>query len=451
MQISSETRKQFIIHAALIAAGVAAVEVVLAVLAGGRPEMVHLLWWREVAEVQAEHGFFNVWTPYPPVFPTLFYVATRIIPADYLETAWLGANFLLMLISALLVFVIAWIITPGERDARLSRGLLAGLAFLMVLWRLAGFVLLGPWLDHFDYLPALLLLLGFLLLILRYEKTSAIVCGIGVMTKIFPFVLVLAAPAVLGFRRSLKYAAIAAATCVAIAAPFAIANWGMFASTWRFAFNRAAWESIWAYLMPAVGIKDPLFNMRAILDPAILAETFHMQYHGGVINNIATFVTVPLMLALPAGTAFLLARRPNHPRETARGVLLMLAIVLLFSKGFSLHFIVWIIPLICIVYTPAAAFALCAGLVLLSNVTAAGFIARNAEMYGPREAVERFAILGPPYFVSWFSIFLRQAVLLIIACQQTQRLLDSREATNDSSWNKRRNGTHGLVSRADGD
>jgi len=429
MQISRETKRQFIIHAAIIAAGVAVVEAVLAVLAGGRPDMLHLLWWREVAEVQAEHGFFNVWTPYPPVFPTLFYVATRIIPADYLETVWIGVNFLLMLASALLVFLIAWILTPGERDARLSRGLLAGLVFLMVLWRQSGFVLLGPWLDHFDYLPMLLLLLGFLLLILRYEKASAIVCGIGVMTKIFPFVLVLAAPAVLGVKRSLKYAAIAAATCVVIAAPFAIANWEMFASTWQFAINRPAWESIWAYLMPAVGIKDPLLNMRAILDPAIFAEAFHMQYHGGVINNIATYVTLPFMLALPAGAAFLLARRPNHPRETARGVLLMLAIVMLFAKGFSLHFIVWIIPLICVVYPPAAAFGLCAALVVLGNITAAGFIARNAQVYGPSEAVERFAILGPPYFVSWFSIFMRQAVLLIIGIQQTERLLNSREAT----------------------
>ncbi|MDP6356037.1 MAG: hypothetical protein QF473_13080, partial [Planctomycetota bacterium] len=39
-------------------------------------------WWTALSTLADRNGFFNVWTPYPPVFTIGHYVATKLFAGD---------------------------------------------------------------------------------------------------------------------------------------------------------------------------------------------------------------------------------------------------------------------------------------------------------------------------------------------------------------------------------
>jgi len=518
------------LHLALIALGVVAMHLFLWEFADRRPPMQNVQWWQAIAELMHSRGFFNVWTPYPPVFPAVFYAASRVLPAETARTvtlAWKTCNILLLIGQASLIFLLVRRLLPERAEFRTKTSLLAVLAFTAAMWQPRSMVLLGPWMDQFDYLPAFMMLLAVFLLVrsgrtqgsplhendgrtqgsplqendgrtqgsplhendgrtqgsavdkwpgLTWRETaSAMVCGIGIMTKLFPGLLVLAAWPLLGWRRGLRYAGIAAAACVVLALPSAIANREMFLSPARYTASRPAWESVWAYAFPAFhsdrgGRRDPLAAMPPAPHPQIAADVFTKPYRVeddpqlrfwaaawgprrqfGPTNLIA----LPLF-AIIAATAiagmracvrttagfghWALGSRPEKsstPKPKAesptpssaliRGLLVILLGFLLCSKGFSTYFIVWIVPLLCIAYPGAGGFAISAVLVLLGNAELLGYMGRVIQEIGNRDAIIFFTKLGPPGFQFWGSIFVRHAILMAVMVHQMHRLWNNRE------------------------
>jgi len=441
---TSETRaarhKRTTIHLVLILAGSIATLAFLRVFAGGRPPMLNVEWWNALAAAMAKHGFFNVWTPYPPVFPALFYGLSGVVPQSAILPIWKTANACLLLGQALLVFAIVRRCSFQNKQRALHAALLASFAFLVVMFQPNSRLLLGPWMDQFDYLPTLLMLLGLFLLINKSGTASALVCGIGIMTKVFPVILVPAAFAALGWKRGLQYAAVAAVVCVIIAAPFFIANGEMFLSTYRWSADRIPWESVWAYAFPGRGIREPLANLPQAANPELIEQQFAVAYHPpdpGVEGDHApgrsvwvNYLTAGLTAIGVVLTAAFVARgKKITPHRLCRGALVMVLLLLIFSKGFSSYFIVWAAPLVCIAYPGAGGFALCALMLLLGNTELMGITARSAEVFGNRDALEQFTRLGSPYVLFWRSIVYREALLVVIAGHQIIRLWRSREVT----------------------
>ena len=409
------------LHLAAMLAGLAILELLLKLFAGPRPPMDNLEFWESVAQTMRMEGFFNVWTPYPPVFPTLFYAVYSLLPTDWIDPLWQAVNALLIAAQAGLVYVLVRESLPAGSPRAGTMAALSGCAYALAVFRPSGRVLLGPWMDQFDYLPATLLLLGLWLLVRRRLTASAVVCGVGVMTKLFPGLLVVLALPVLGWRSGLRYAAIAAAVCAVIAAPFVAANRAAFMSTWRWTADRGAWESVWAYAMPGRGVRDPLANMPD--DPrAEMARPYRPQPG---LNRVNVVTLVPLAVTLAAAGLLMMGR--TAPLDLCRGLLVMLLALMAFNKGFSSYYIVWAIPLVCVVYRGATGFLIGAALVLLSNTELVGFMGRWMGAGGDEAAAAFFGRLGPPYFLFWASIFYREMILLAVAVHQVLRLRRSRE------------------------
>ena len=426
-----------VVHLFLMLLGVVAVHAFLYAFAGSRPPMQNVRWWQAIAGLMDAHGFFNVWTPYPPVFPTLFYAAHRVLPASSIGTAWQIFNIALVLGQAALVFAIGRKIVPGSPAASLKVSALAAFAYLVAMWQPRSAVLLGPWMDQFDYLPTLLLLLGLLLLLNGRDLPSAIVCGIGVMTKLFPGVLLLAALPYLGLKRGVRYAATALATCLIITTPFLIANSKAFTSTYRWSASRPAWESVWAYAFPAYDDREPLSNVPETLSPELAAGKFARPYDPRADRveqyraqtekwDPANQVTVALQVVAMAAMALVMGRR-RTPTGLCRGVLLLVLAFLFFSKGFSSYFLVWLAPLLCLVYPGAGGFGFSAALILLGNVELIGLRGQLAQIYGNPDAINYYTKLGPPGFLFWGAIFVRQGILAAIVAHQIHRLWNNRE------------------------
>ena len=426
-----------IVHLFLMLLGVVAVHAFLYAFAGSRPPMQNVRWWQAIAGLMDAHGFFNVWTPYPPVFPALFYGAHRILPAGWMQPAWQVFNIALVLGQAALVFAICRRIVPGSPTASRKVSAVAAFAWIVAMWQPRSAVLLGPWMDQFDYLPTFLLLLGLLLLLNGRDLPSAIVCGLGVMTKLFPGVLLLAALPYLGLKRGARYAAVTIAVCVIIAVPFLAANSRAFMSTYRWSASRPAWESVWAWAFPPYGNREPIANLPETLNPTLVEARFAQPYdpQNDPIAQYRTaserwdpvnHVTIPLQLAALAAVALLMGRR-RTPTGLCRGVLLLVLVFLFFSKGFSSYFIVWLAPLLCLAYPGAGGFALSALLILLGNTELIGLRGQLAQLAGNAEAIQYYTKLGPPGFLFWGSIFARQAILAAVTVHQINRLWKNRE------------------------
>jgi len=432
--------KRTILHLLLILVGVAGVQIFLRTFAGSRPPMQNVEWWKALAAAMGKHGFFNVWTPYPPVFPALFYGLYRTLTASLLLPIWVAANICLLLGQAGLIFAIVRRISPGSSRAALHSAFVASFAFIVVMFQPRSLVLLGPWMDQFDYLPTFLLLLGLFLLMRKQEAASALVCGLGIMTKIFPGVLVFAAFAALGWKRGLRYGGIAAAVCVAVGAPFFIANNDAFLSTYRWSADRTPWESVWAYAFPGRGTRELLANLPEARSPALIEQQFAVPYrpqedvppeHGPQSpSNLVNRLTMSLTAVSMILTSVLVARtKDKSGGDLCRGVLVLVLIFLIFTKGFSSYFVVWAAPLICVAYPGAGGFALCALLILLGNTELMGLMARAAQVSGSREGIERFTRLGTPHVLFWRSIVYREMILIVVAGHQIVRLWKSREVT----------------------
>ena len=432
--------KRVALHLLLILGGTILIEALLARFIAARPSMQNVEWWRSLAGLMDRYGFFNVWTPYPPVFPTLFHAMNQIVPEGYLQTAWVVFNVCLLLGQACLIFAITRHLL-GNSEKSLPVSGLAAFTYLAAMWRPRSIVLMGPWMDQFDYLPTFLLLLGLLLLLKRRETGSAVACGIGIMTKVFPGLLILLALPILGWKRGLRYAAAAAAICVVIALPFALSNGKIFLSTYRWSASRPPWESVWAYAFPALYSREPLANVPATPSPERSERFFTAPYgrdNAGPSLDGATesrmkpvdTITFSLTLFCLAAAALMLARGgAPSPVKLCRTSLVMVLALLLFSKGFSSYFIVWAAPLLCILYPGAQGFGLCALLILLGNAELLGLMARWAEINGDTHTFARLTAFGSSTAIFWGSIFAREICLLLIAGHQLLMLRSNREIT----------------------
>ena len=215
----------------------------------------------------------------------------------------------------------------GTREDALRRTLL----YAALFWPVAVAV------GWYDALPAALLLLGVYWLLRRRPAAAGFASGLGFMTKVFPLVLV---PVAVKFLPRWRERALACATAlavtVAIAAPLLRLSPTYFLASYRATLSRSAWETVWALLDGYYSYgKTPPLGVR--FDPGTAG---YVAYHSRVPG-------LPVALAFVALYAVLWLR-PVAP--TPRNLTLFSGIstvlFLLYSKGYSPQFIIYILPFV---------------------------------------------------------------------------------------------------------
>jgi hypothetical protein len=280
------------------------------------------------------YPYIHYWLEYPPVFPWLtvaVYRVTILFPPALFSDASATFHTVLGTISVLadagivaLIGAIGGELWPrGERTRRM-------LLYAVLFWPIAVAV------GWYDALPCALLLLGLYFLLRARPAGAGALAGLGFMTKIIPGLLGPVAVKFLPRRSWLTTLLAASAVTLAIAAPLFIASPTYFIASYRAVISRSSWETVYALL-------DGYFSYGKVAPVGVRFDPTTAGY-------VAFHSRLP---AIPVAVVFTLAYivlwlRPVE--RTARNVVSFTALstllFLLYSKGYSPQFIIYILPFI---------------------------------------------------------------------------------------------------------
>jgi hypothetical protein len=306
----------------------------------------NLTWYIEIAGQMYHNGFFNVWTPYPPIFPMILYGS--------LVTLGTLSNFLLFwkVLNVFFVLCITVLIYKIIKEYKNKEtALLSGFAYLLINATFQSTVTIGFFFDQFDYIPIALMLLSLYLLQKKKPTISAIFCSIGIMTKLFPGVILLVAMTQGAKKQKFQYVTIALLTCMVIAAPYLTQNPTTITSWMDFTASRPGWETIWHY---------PTEQFPPIPDTATLTVPFTADERP---YSWLMWITLIGMLGY-----LWWQKKQKTQTPITRMTLVLLLILLIFAKGISTYFIFWIFPLLFIEYKPKTAFTIATLLLVIVNL-----------------------------------------------------------------------------------
>lgn len=436
------------------------VQFVLGAMGIQRGVRANIWWWTALSTLAAERGFFNVWTPYPPLFTLLHYglvkgfggptdllaryffegdrgpeaVAAYEVTLASMKGIWACFQAAFLAGHAALVYALA------RAGLRPREATLSAVAFVLFNLSWCSQIVIGVTCDQFDYIPSFFFLLGLLWLSRGRVEASALAAAAGVLTKIYPGLLIpLAWASLKTARRGALYTGVCAGACLIAVTPFLRVNPDIFMATYQWSASRPGWESVWSYdsaqperkpfppmPVPAamVGLFDsPVPNVVLVLDDGqslpgreVREQAGHVTlefWNGERIEVERRRVKAVLQprsverkdrmlmaatLAALLAAAWFFRRAIRCPSGLLRGALLFVLILLFFSKGVSSYFLLWFFPLLFVVYRPLAA----CGLFSLF------LVAGNLEFVGGLKEL--------PYY--WPSIFLRQVLFAALAADQ---------------------------------
>jgi hypothetical protein len=307
----------------------------------------NLRWYFDVGAAMHEKGFFNVWTPYPPVFPGLLYLLSAF------QKDVVGFINLWKILSLAGVAGITYLTFRLLDPESKHRAILAAAGFALINATWASRVTIGLYMDQFDYLPISLLLLALLLLVKKQYLLSAVFCGIGAMTKMFPGVVLLIALFSLEGRKRLAYAAVFVVVCCAIILPYVPGGLGPLVSWYNFTASRDAWETVWNY---------PKVKFPPIPNPDLLVQPFRSEARPYAwLAWLSVLSMLTYMVWQQKG-------RPHGHASLPQQALCLVLLLLIFSKGVSSYFVFWLFPLIFICYRPLLAFVICTAFIVVANI-----------------------------------------------------------------------------------
>ena len=373
---------------AALVSGFAALQAIFTWLHPGPRAMGSVYWWGWIAEVMRARGYFNVWTPYPPVFPALAYGGWLAAggPQTF-ELMWMALNGVCILLMCGLIYGLL------RDEVGREHATLAAFGFFLINNSWQSGMLIGLQLDQSEYLALALLVAALALLARGRICASAICCALGAMTKLFPALLVPAAMIHLGRRGAARYVVVFLIICGALAAPGFLANRDIFLSTYRWNAARGPWESVYSY--PHV-TRPPVPGSIETITTAVAPQ-----------RSPWSLLLIPTV-ACGAAALVLLRRALDDRAGLWRMTLLLVLILLIFSRGVSSYYVLWLFPLVFLVYDWRAAFAICAGLLVLSNIEVL--------------SIKWFGEMPEAVTAHWISVFARHAVFVGLAVHQVRRL-----------------------------
>ncbi|HEU5327096.1 MAG TPA: glycosyltransferase 87 family protein [Thermomicrobiales bacterium] len=280
------------------------------------------------------YPYIHYWLEYPPVFPWLavaVYRITTLFPPALFGDADATFHTALGTISVLadagivaLIGAIGGELWPrGEYTRRM-------LVYAVLFWPIAVAV------GWYDALPCALMLLGLYLLLRARPAGAGALAGLGFMTKIIPGLLGPVAVKFLPRRGWLTTLVTAVTVTLAIAVPLLIVSPTYFIASYRAVFSRSSWETVYALL-------DGYFSYGKVAPIGVRFDP-----------TTAGYVAFPSRLpAIPVAIVFAIAYLVLWLRpvaRTARNVVTFTALstllFLLYSKGYSPQFIIYLLPFI---------------------------------------------------------------------------------------------------------
>lgn len=283
------------------------------------------------------YPFVHFWMEYPPVFPllaVLLYRALSLLPVSD-PTAIFVPGYALAMSGVELVNV-----ALVHRLSRRAHGPSA--AGVAVLIYAACPVPVWFALGWFDALAVLTLLAGLLLVLKGRAASAGIVVALGTLTKLFPIVLLLVVPAALGRRGTARFVLALVATGLAVVVPLLVTRADLLLASFQSFLTRPPWETI-----PALLLRSYSFPILVPIEDRFTAATAVSP-----VSRWSVLALVPqAALGLAAWRAWRLGRaRRAQPVDLCLVVALGVASLLLGSRGFSPQFVVWLLPLIVVVW-----------------------------------------------------------------------------------------------------
>ena len=331
-------------------------------------------YYREMAQLsdQGYLPYIHYWAEYPPLLPWLAVAIHRVsllLPQWVHPMLWFQLGLSAVTIAAetgtlLLVRRIGarlWGIPAGDRCAWLYGALFLPFYGVM-LW--------------FDSIPVFFLLLGLEALLARRPLLAGLACGAGFVGKLFPLVL---APVIARDSprvRPIALFALGAAAVIALAfGPLYIISRTMTLASVTGMLSRQAWETVWALVDGYYGTGGVASLADRLFYPASASWSAESRLPWSAITA--------LFGAAYAGAwwlAFLESRRhgadqsePARARSLVALTALTLALLVLYSRGFSQQFTLWLLPLV-VVLAPTTRGTLFALALIACNTLVEGYL-----------------------------------------------------------------------------
>ncbi|MDQ3812050.1 MAG: DUF2029 domain-containing protein [Chloroflexota bacterium] len=278
------------------------------------------------------YPFIHFWVEYPPVFPALLSGLYRLLAAlGMADLEWFAAVYAFLmsgvdLVNLVLVYRLVQRVR-GERAARWAGMIYAGCPALV--WVNAGW---------FDALAVLTMLGAVLALLDRRPIVAGVLIGLGAATKLFPVVLILAAPAVLGRPGTLRLAAAAGGVVAAMLAPLALIRSDLLVASFASMAVRGPWETIPALLSGYYGWgRMPLLAERFTAESAFVSTP----------TPVWLSLLPQAVLLVAVWAAWRVCRRGQpQPRDVCAVAALAVITFVLGNKGYSPQFVAWLVPVI---------------------------------------------------------------------------------------------------------
>jgi len=345
------------------------------------------------------YPFLHYWMEYPPVFPWL---VVGVYQLSLLVPPWLDemCAFATLLGLVLLAFEVGnfWLIyrlgeAVGGR-AGATRAAWAYAVLALPLYYLTGW---------FDCLPLFFLLLALYLATShgRRAMLTGLAIGVGFMVKLMPLLILpvaiqtlrapLPSPApgwgrgwgdgvrsLWSYRWALVCVGAALVAIGVIAAPFLLARPDLFVASFVSMFARASWESVWAILDGYFWGGSIVAKWPQRADPA----TALIPQHGSNLPWIA----ISAAFALVYLVLWLLQRDWRDARRVTAFAGLSTLLFLIYSKGYSPQFLVFVLPFV---------------VLLLPDARGLGYIVLLTANNLAEWPFYHVMFTGHPWFLTW--------------------------------------------------
>ena len=293
------------------------------------------------------YPFFDFWLEWPPVVPWL---AVGVYKLSLLLPPWPDDPrfwFILLLGSVFVLFEAGNFVLIYRLARRLFQD---AVTVNRVLWLYAGlFPPVYAMLGFFDGTALFFMLLALELLLSERCIPSAVAVGLGVMVKIIPILMLPVALRRIWHRHQDNrrevgielgiYAVVFGLTVVLLLAPFVIRGPEWLLASARSIIGRSSWETVWAVAEGYYGFGEVAGDR---LNPA---ETNFAVHQGGLPWWLIT-------LGFAGVYAYIFSRKADYSRASPVIAFagLTVAVFLLYTKGYSPQFLVYLLPFIVLLF-----------------------------------------------------------------------------------------------------
>ncbi len=295
------------------------------------------------------YPFLHYWLEWPPLLP---WVAVGAYQLSSQLPAWTDDGrlwFVLILGSVYVLFEagnLALIYLISRRLYPAGRG---NIPVLRPVWLYAMlFVPLYTMLGFFDAVALFFLLLALYLALHERLVRSAIATGVGFMVKLIPLLFLpvavrqlwgLAADRRAGLRDGVLYVVSVALTLLVLAAPFLLVQPAWLLAMLRSVLGRSSWESVWA-------VMEGYYGFGAVAGDRLNAAENTFAIHTATLPWLLISCLFLLLYAL------IWVQRADYtqPRNVVALTGFTVTFFLLYSKGYSPQFLVYLLPFIILLF-----------------------------------------------------------------------------------------------------